>query len=80
MSLSVRGSNKGEREKGVCICMRVDIGVGGMKVWVIAKISIALGLWGGGGICIRVYIGVGGMKMWVIAKISIALGGGGGGN
>ena len=38
MSLSVRGSNKGEREKGVCICMRVDIGVGGMKVWVIAKI------------------------------------------
>ena len=48
MSVSVRGSNKGEREKGVCICMRVDIGVGGMKVWVIAKISIALGLGVGG--------------------------------
>ena len=43
MSLSVRGSNKGEREKGVCICMRVYIGVGGTKVWVIAKISITLG-------------------------------------
>ena len=47
MSLSVRGSNKGEREKGVCVCMRVYIEVGGTKVWVIAKISIALG-WGGG--------------------------------
>ena len=42
MSVSVRGSNKGEREKGVCICMRVDIGVGGMKVWVTAKISMLL--------------------------------------
>ena len=44
MSLSVRGSNKGEREKGVCICMRVYIGVGAMEVWVIR-------------ICTRVYIG-----------------------
>ena len=48
MSLWVHGGNKGEREKGVCICMRVYIGVGGTKVWVIAKISIALGLGGGG--------------------------------
>ena len=38
--------------------MRVYIGVGGMKMWVIAKISIALG-GGGGAICIREYIGLG---------------------
>ena len=39
--------------------MRVYIGVGGMKMWVIAKISIALGGGGGGAICIREYIGLG---------------------
>ena len=34
------------------ICMRVFTGVGGMKVWVIDKMSISLGcvcVWGGGG-------------------------------
>ena len=36
--------------------MRVYIGVGGMKVWVIAKISIALGFGGGGGVYVLEYI------------------------
>ena len=38
-----------------------------MKVCVIAKLSVSLGL--GGGICIRVYIGMGEMKVCVIAKL-----------
>ena len=41
---------------GGAICMRVYIGVGGMKVWVIAKISMSLGGVVAGGMCIRVYI------------------------
>ena len=42
------------------ICMRVYIGVCGMKVWVIAKTRITLrwGGGGGGGISIRVQDGV----------------------
>ena len=52
------------------ICIRVYTGVGGMKVCVIAKLSVSLGWGGGGGICIRVYIGVGGVKVCVIAKLA----------
>ena len=36
--------------KGGGICMRVYIGVGGMKVWVIAKTRITFGGGGGGGV------------------------------
>ena len=34
---------------GVGICMRVYIGVDGMKVWLIAKLSMSLGWRGWGG-------------------------------
>ena len=37
------------------ICIRVYIGMGGMKVRVIAKLSVSLG-WGGGGVYVLEYI------------------------
>ena len=37
------GEGRGEGGGGVHICMRVYTGVDGMKVWVIAKLSISLG-------------------------------------
>jgi len=68
--ISLHQLEKGRGGMG-CICMRVYIGVAGMKVWMIAKISIWLG--GMGGICIGGYIfRVGLMNVSVTAKISLS--------